>query len=385
MVDEALIEKSIEDYSRDSILYEVARGMAGKNVGLNNGLGRANEFVHGLQKSTGYLIGGASGSAKTTLTDYMHVLCPFYDAKAKGIELVIPYFSWELGKVRKKVRFASALIANRYKIRLPVSYILSKGKFRCSQEHWEIVKKIEPEVEEVFGCIKMFNDPCNSRSFIRILTELAKKHGRFTTIQVRTEHGDVEEQITGYVPKNPDILIEVIIDHLSYADEDPGYNLKQTMDKISKALVWFRNICEFSYTIIQQFGSDMQTTDRRKLDKNEAAPMNLDFADTKYTYRDADIVWGLMSPFGMGFPEYKGFDSSRLRTSHIQAFLMKNRDSAGKFDYPLFMDPIAHTFEVLPKPEQDLQGKLPEFYQRADQMMLELDKTDFKDQKPKLI
>lgn len=384
MTDEGLVEQAIEEYSRDSILYEVARGMAGKNQGLNNGLGRANEFVHGLQQGTGYLIGGESGTAKTTLVDYMHWLCPYYDAKQKKRKFKKVYFSWELAKVRKKVRIASALIAHQYHIRLPVAYILSKGKYRISQEHWQIVKKIESTVEEMFSDVQMINDPCNSRKFIQILTKLAEANGRFTKMTTLDEHGDKSEIITGYTPKDPDAVFEITIDHLSYADEDPGYSLKQTMDKISKACVWFRNMCNFSYTIIQQFGSDMQTTDRRKLDKNEVAPMRLDFADSKYTYRDADIVWGLISPFQFGFPEYKGYDVSRLRTSFIQAFLMKNRDAPGAFNYPLFMDPIAHTFEVLPKAELDLAGALPLVYARADQMLLELDKTDFTDQKAKL-
>jgi hypothetical protein len=385
MIDDKIIEQSIEEYSRDSILYEVARGMQGLNEGLNNGLGRANEFVHGLQRSTGYLVGGLSGTAKTTLVDYMHQLCPYFDAKKKGIKFGSIYFSWELGKVRKKIRFASAFISNKYRIRLPVSYILSRGKHRCSQEHWEIVKEIEPDVEELFDTIQMHNEPCNSRRFREILIKHAKQHGTFKTITTIDEFGEKQEIVVGYTPKDPNAVWEIIIDHISYAQEDPGANLKQTIDRISKTCVWFRNICGYSYTIIQQFGSDMQTTDRRKFDKNEASPMRLDFADSKYTYNDADIVWGLLSPYGMGFPEFKGYDSSRLRTSYIQAFLMKNRDAPGVFNYPLFMDPIAHTFEVLTRADLDLAGKLQEVYLRADEMMRELDKTDFTDQKPKLI
>jgi hypothetical protein len=385
MIDDKIIEQSIEEYSRDSILYEVARGMQGLNEGLNNGMGRANEFIHGLQRSTGYLIGAPSGCGKTTLADYMHLLCPHFDAKKKGIKFKVVYFSWELSKVRKKIRFASAFIANRYHIRLPVSYILSKGKHKCSDEHWEIVKAIEPEVEEMFDSIQMHNEPCNSRRFIQILNKVARENGTFKTMTTIDEFGDKQEVVTGYTPKDPNAIIEVIIDHISYATEDPGATLKQTIDRISKACVWYRNICGFSYTIIQQFGSDMQTTDRRKFDKNEAAPMKLDFADSKYTVNDSDIVWGLISPFNMGFPEYKGYDSSRLRTSYIQAFLMKNRDAPGVFNYPLFMDPIAHTFEVLTRADLDLAGKLQEVYLRADEMMRELDKTDFIDQKPKLI
>lgn len=380
-----LIEQSIEEYSRDSILYEVARGMAGLNQGLNNGLGRANEFVHGLQRSTGYLIGATSGAGKTTLADYMHLLCPFFDARAKKTKFGSIYFSWELSKVRKKIRFASAFIANKYKIRLPVSYLLSRGKHRCSQEHWDIVREIEPDVEELFDTVQMHNEPCNSRRFIQILNKHARQNGTFKTMTTIDEHGEKQEIITGYTPKDPNAVWEIIIDHISYCVEDPGMSLKQTIDRISKACVWYRNICGYSYTIIQQFGSDMQTTDRRKFDKNEAVPMKLDFADSKYTYNDADIVWGLLSPYGMGFPEFKGYDSSKMRTSYIHAFLMKNRDAPGVFNYPLFMDPIAHTFEVLPRAELDLAGNLLKVYARAEEMMKELDKTDFTDQKPKLI
>lgn len=230
----------------------------------------------------------------------------------------------------------------------------------------------------------MINDPCNSRKFIQILTKLAKANGRFQTITTMDESGDKSEIITGYTPNDPDAIFEITIDHISYADEDPGYSLKQTMDKISKACVWFRNICGFSYTIIQQFGSDMQSTDRRKLDKNQIAPMRMDFADSKYTYRDADIVWGLVSPYQFGFPEYKGYDISRLKSSFIQSFLLKNRDSTGSVNYSLFMDPIAHTFEVLPRADLDLMGALDRVYEKAEQMTAERDKTDFTDQKPKV-
>lgn len=379
------VEQAIEQYDRDSILYEVARGMAGKNVGLNNGLGRADDFVHGIQQATGYLYGGESGTAKTTLTDYAHVLCPWFDAKQKKIDFKMVYFSWELAKVRKKVRFASALINTRYGLRLPVSYILSRGRNRISSEHWEIVQNIHPEIEEIFGDIEMHNEPCNSRRLVQILTVFAKKHGTFRTVTAVNEHGDKEEVIVGYTKNDPDAVYEVIIDHISYADEDPGYNLKVTIDRISKALVWFRNICGISYVIIQQFSSEMQSTDRRKLDKKDIAPMRIDFADSKYTYRDADIVWGLVCPAQFGLNEFKGYDSSRMRSLYIHAFLMKNRDGAGAVNYPLFMDPIGHTFEVLPKVDYDPQGRLPILYAKADYIISEREKTDFTDQIPKQI
>lgn len=96
----------------------------------------------------------------------------------------------------------------------------------------------------------------------------------------------------------------------------------------------------------------------------------------------ADVVWGLVSPSMFGFPDYKGYDVSVLKNSYIQAFLIKNRDGFNG-SYPLFMDPIAHTFKVMPKPELDIIGALDTLYEEANSLRAELDKTDFTDQKPK--
>lgn len=379
--DETLIN-SIEEYSPDSFLWDIHRGRQGFNQGLNNGLGRANEFLHGFQQATYYLMGAESGVGKTTFADYSQILCPHYDAIKRGIDKQDIYFSWEISKRKKKLRFATTLMTQAYKVRLPYSYILSKGKFRCSDEHWELCKRIEPEVEKIFSRIQMIESPMNSRQVIKALKDFVLKYGKFIVVQMQDEHGDAYERIVGYTPNDPNRVLHAQFDHLSLADNDPGATLKQTMDNISKAIVWFRNICGISGTVIQQFGSDMQSTDRRKLDKTEIAPMRSDFGDSKYTYRDADVVWGLISPDMFGFMDYREYDISRLRTAYIHAFLMKNRDGFNGA-YPLFMDPIAHTFEPMPKPALDLAGKLDSFYDRADMLRAELDKTDFSDQKPK--
>lgn len=379
-----LILDTIESYDPSSFLYDIDRGRKGLNEGFNNGLGRANEFLHGFQPATGYLFAAESGVGKTTMADYAHILCPHYDAIKRDKKIHNEYFSWEISKRNKKLRFASALMNAQYDVRLPTSYLLSKGKFRCSDEHWELAKRIAPQVDDIFSTIKMHEVPMNSRQVIRVLTELAKKYGRFITRQVQTEHGDIEEQIIGYTATNPELLVHAMFDHISLADIDPGSTLKQTIDNISKACVWFRNICGFSYTIIQQFGSDMQSTDRRKLDKNEIAPMRTDLGDSKYTYRDCNVAWGLVAPIMFGFNEFKGYDVGRLKNSYIHAFLMKNRDGFTGA-YPLFMDSIAHTFQVLPRPDLDLNGIIDKIYLQADRLSMEKDKTDFTDQKPKLI
>jgi hypothetical protein len=239
---------------------------------------------------------------------------------------------------------------------------------------------LEPVIEEIFDSIEMVDEPCNSRTVKRIMKEYAKKYGTFHTTTMQDEHGETHEVITGYTPHDPELQIMVVIDHISLADTDVGMTLKQTIDEISKSQVYFRNRCGWSYAIIQQFSSEMQTTDRRKLDKGNIIPMRNDFGDSKYTFRDADVVWGFICPAKFGFTEFKGYDVGRLKSSYIQGFLMKNRDGPDGHSYPFFLDPVAHSIEVLPNPAYDLMDRLPDFYDKADLIRSELDKKDFSDQ-----
>ncbi len=383
MTEESIL-RDLEKVTSDSFLHDVARGIRGINQGFDNGLGRAGEFLYGVQPGTNTLIGADSGVGKTTFCDEHYVIYPWLSSKlltsTKKIKYI--YFSWEISKPRKKLRFATRFMASQFGVRLPVAYILGKGKYRCSQEHWELCKVIEPQVEEIFDDIEMIDEPCNSKTVLRMLTKVAETYGTFIKKTTIDKDGEHHQEIIGYIPHDPDLLIEVIFDHIGLADPDLGSDLKRTMDNISKTGVYFRNRCNWSFAIIQQFNNNLQSTDRRKLDKSNIIPVRGDFGDSTYTFRDADVVWGLVSPAQFSFNEFQNYDVSKLGPSYIHGFLMKNRDGPPNMSYPLFMDAIAHHFEVLPTLKFDLNGRINEFYELATQFRQELDKTDFSDQVP---
>lgn len=381
MTEESIL-KDLEKVTSDSFLHDVARGIRGINQGLDNGLGRAGEFLYGLQPSTNTLIGADSGVGKTTFADEHYVIQPWLSSKQVGAKKKIKYiyFSWEISKQRKKLRYATRFMNSTFGVRLPVAYILGKGKYRCSQEHWELCKVIEPQVEEIFSDIEMIDEPCNSRTAMRILTKVAEQYGAFIKRTTVDKDGEHHEEVTGYIPHDPDLLIEVIFDHLSLADADSGMSLKQTMDQLSKQGVYFRNRCGWSFCFIQQFNNNLQSTDRRKLDKSNIVPVRGDFGDSTYTFRDADVVWGLVSPGQFSFTEFQTYDVPQLGPSYTHGFLMKNRDGPPNMSYPFFMDAVAHHFEVLPNLKFDLNGRINDFYELAIQFRDELDKTDFSDQ-----
>ena len=66
----------------------IQAGLAGKYQGLNNGLGRINKYIFGVQRACYTLLGGLSGSAKTTLVDFI-IINALEDALAKNIPINI--------------------------------------------------------------------------------------------------------------------------------------------------------------------------------------------------------------------------------------------------------------------------------------------------------
>ena len=92
---------------------EVQRGLEGKNGGIPMGFDRLNRYI-GIRKSIYTLVGGLTGSGKTSFIDDAYVLNPFdwYISKAntKGIKLRIIYRSMERSKTYKLAKWVSRKI-----------------------------------------------------------------------------------------------------------------------------------------------------------------------------------------------------------------------------------------------------------------------------------
>src|SRR4051812_30720124 len=90
-----------EELKKDQFLWQLKRGMDGKNLGLGNGLKLVNRYIHGTHKARYYLIGAESGGGKTTIGDFMYVINAWLEAKRTGRKLKIFYLSFEIGKTDK--------------------------------------------------------------------------------------------------------------------------------------------------------------------------------------------------------------------------------------------------------------------------------------------
>lgn len=345
-----------------NFIKNVSRGRQGLNEGLPNGLQSMNRYIYGIQQSRYYLLGGESGTGKTTLADYMFLFSPYrhkiLSAKeGNPIEVHWKYFSFEQGRRAKEASWGSKVMFDQFGLRLPVAYLMGKGKNRISDEHYQLCIKVGDYIEELMDSVDMVDVPLTPTQFKNELYRYGAKHGKWSTRPLLDANGKPRKGKTGvplmevyaWTPNNPNAYHIFMMDHIAYgAMEYP--TLKQNIDTISRTMVYFREMTNWTFVVIQQFNTELASIERQKFKKNAIAPQRLDFGDSKYTYQDADVVFGMLNPYSYDIPDFRGYNVSKLEGYAIWAFLMKNRhDGPPAREVPLLMDPVTGMFYEIPE------------------------------------
>lgn len=363
-------------------LARVKKGKDGKNLGIPISLENINKYLHGIQKSRYYLIGADSGVGKTTLANFIFLLELWREAQLTGKKLRILYYSFEIAGEEQIAGWCSYFISVMYEVSIPTDYILGyiQGNM-ISDEHLVMVEEALAIIEEMLKCVTIHDTPKNPTAIYHDMVDLAEELGTLTKEErvnrrVLDKNGKPTKTsyITGFTEDDPDIDVYIIMDHIALCMPEAGLTAKATIDRMSSYFVFCRNKFRFSMVVIQQFNTEMQTVERRKFSQAAFAPQRGDFGDSKYTYRDADIVIGLIKPAVFDLKSYFGYpvlvDGDQrygLEDCFVMAFLMKNRYGPTNKPMPLFMDGVTKRFYDLPEP-------LPENELLIEQFAVENDK-----------
>lgn len=356
----------------EEFLETILEGQKGANVGITTPLPGINKYYHGITKARYVLVGADSSVGKTTITDFLYVLSAYYRGKAEGIPVDISYYSFEISKKEKRAKWLSALLFLMHGIRVNSELIMGRDTTRkLTPEEMELVRKTIPELNTIMRSIRFIEEPIHPTAIFHDLISNARRLG--TIVEKKTEiknaRGKVTEtksRILKYVPHDPKQIKLFIIDHIALCMTEQGNDLKRNIDKMSYYCVYLRNRLGYSPIIIQQFNTELASVERQKFKKGALAPQRVDFGDSKYTYRDADYVIGLLKPNMFDLEEYEGYDVSKLKDHLVMAFLMKNRYGVSNKVLPLFMDGEVSVFYQLPVPDE--KAKLNSYYEKAKQL-----------------
>ena len=113
-----------------------------------------------------------------------------------------------------------------------------------------------------------------------------------------------------YLPHNPDLLYEVVIDHAGLLKPSNGRTKKGEMDTATAYLVTLRNMCGLSPTIIQQINREQSNIERFK-----AGRTGIQLSDLKETgdiSDAAEVIIALYGPNRDKLNTYRGYDIKKL-------------------------------------------------------------------------
>lgn len=337
------------DKEPDEFVKSVEKGRQGLSAGFDNGLVRINDLIYGTHRGRYYLIGADSGVGKTTLADFMYVICLWLACKAQGVPIRIVYLSFELSKREKIARWVSLFIKFLYDLEIPSDYIMGRMKnLTLSDDHLNLVKMAKRYVNEFLKDCEVIQGSVHPTWVLNHMIEVHEELGKVH--RLTSKDPKKKGLVTGWTPKNPNQVVVLVCDHLALTHPEQNANLKATIDKLSNYAVMLRNTFDDIIVFLQQFSTDLVSSHRAsKKGDSYIVPQRLDFGDSKYTYRDADVVFGLVSPIMFDEKTYKDYDIERLYNYFLACHVMKHRYGPANRMIPLFMNPIAGTFKELPK------------------------------------
>lgn len=336
---------------------EIEHGLQQEQISM--GFDRLNHHV-GLRKATYYLIGGYTGSGKTSFLDDAFVLNP-YDfvnshKNTKGLKLKIFYFSMERRKNYKIAKWISR------KIFLDTNKIITANKilgwvsneFKLTLDEHDIVKSYKDYINFMLNdAITIIENPQNPMGIKKTIDSYAELNGKKEKIDAHN---------TIYIPNNEKEHVIVIYDHIGLQKKEtrkyPNGDIvrlsspKEIIDQSSEDARKFRDVYGYTIVKVSQFNRDIANPTRLK--NGDVEPMLEDFKSSGSTQEDAEVVFGLFDPMRYKVPDPSGYNLDKLRNDYGAKMyrsvkLLKNSYGSDDVRIGLAFQPAIGMFKEMPK------------------------------------
>jgi len=331
--------------SFELLKHEVELGLTGRNNGIPMGFNRLNRYI-GIRKSMYFLVGGLTGSGKTSFIDDAFVLNPFdwyISQPDPGVKLRIVYRSMERSRTYKLAKWVSRKIFIDQGIIIPVAKLLGWNEKMTKDEH-DLFLMYEEYVARMDDVITIIDGPENAVGIAKELKAHALQHGKIE---------QVDEYNKRYFPNHENEITIVVIDHIGLLKTTKDQTTKkQAIDKMSDELRYARDMYGYSPVIVSQFNRDISSPMRLK--NGDVEPQLEDFADSSQTQNDADVVLALFDPMRYKVADPSGYDLNKLRDEYGAKYFRSLRlikNSYGEDDVRIglgFLGQIG-MFKELPK------------------------------------
>lgn len=289
--------------SFEQLRKEVNAGLEGRNGGIPMGFNRLNRYI-GIRKGMYFLIGGLTGSGKTSFIDDAFVLNPFdwyISQKDPKIKLRIIYRSMERSRTYKLAKWVSRKIFLDHAAIIPVPKLLGWTDKMTHDEH-DMFLMYEDYINQMEEVVTIIDGPENAVGIAKELKAYALQRGKIEQI---------DEFNKRYFPNDENEITIVVLDHVGLIKTTKDQpTKKEAIDKMSDELRYARDFYGYTPVAVSQFNRSISNMQRLK--NGEVEPQLEDFAESSSTQNDADIVLALFDPMRYKVEDPSGYQLQKL-------------------------------------------------------------------------
>lgn len=329
---------------------------------------KLSTVLPGLRKDMYCIITSGTKESKSQFTDFMFVYQPIeylYEHPECGMDLHIKYFSLEMSKETKLVQAMSYRLFTEYGIIIsPLNLLSIFQGYTLDIEILDIIKS-EPfkKFFEFFNSkVEIYDDIKSPTSIMVKCENYARKNGEVIYDKVTWDDGSEHKIIKDYVPNNPDLIVQVIVDHATLLSEK-GKTLYECIKMMSSDYaIKLKNKYKYAFTLIQQqsaSATEQQFTNRGDTVLEKVKPSREGLTGNRDSGQDCTLMLGIFSPYKYKEESYEGWDLTRLRDYHREISVLLNRDGRSNITEQVFFNGACSFFKELPLDAQpDVKQKI---------------------------
>lgn len=296
----------------------IKKGKQGFNQGLSTGMPKLDSLIYGVQRRWINVVAGDSGSGKSSFTLYTQVYQPFKQyMENPTIDIHFLLFSFEMSSEVLLAKLLSMYIYDKYNKIISYQQILSLDSV-ISDEDLGLVISCEPWLKKFESLSEIVDKPVTAKGLYGYCKGWSQKFGEYK------EGEKVGEYInTEYIPNNENQYLIVVVDHIKLLTTNTGHTSKQEIDEACDYLIYFRNKCNFTITIVQQLNRNFKS-DERRAQGMQLLQLN-DLSDSSGTSNAAEAVIGIFYPYREKMGVCEGYNIRQLKHKFRLIQLLKHR------------------------------------------------------------
>lgn len=341
----------------DKLFKTIDAGRVGLNKGLSSGLPKFDALTYGVIRENITLVGGSSGSGKSSLTLFQSVYNPYVQLVKSNYSFKIYWliFSYEISETSLLMRLLSMHLYDEYGLIVSHADLMS-FEARLPDEIYEKIKESSTWLEEFTKRCIIVDKPITAKAMYGKCKSFAELHGKFVQANTWERNGEEFESYE-YVPDDETQYLIALWDHVKLIDTQPGHTSKQEIDEMCKYAIYFRDKCKFTWYIVQQLNRGFQDMSRRTEAGGAYQDIQLnDFSDTGDTVNASNTVEAIFFPFRERLTKWHDYiiDPRRngLGERGRTVSLLKNRDGQADKYVGIAFYGEAHIWKELDKPDK---------------------------------